>query len=696
MNKYSNGDIKNLFNILSFHKINISIKKIKELLAVSPNDTKLESIITFFENQDVKPRIINSGFTETTDFPILVFTKNESFFVTRKRNKLYYKDINDQVKLFNVNLLKGEDVTILSFNKVKIEGRGSLLKTAFSYVLPHKKNFLQLLYGIGVITVLQVISPFLMQLLIDKGLTVENINVVQLVLFGFIAVKVSSFLAEFIRSWLYLNVGTKISIELISDFLFKVIKLPINFFNARTTGDLLQRIEDNRRIENFLTRQVISFVFTISTLFIFLIILGFYDLRIFTIFIIGSVIYIVWVMIFWNIRKKLDVNLFQLRAKNQNILVQLLQSIQEVKLNNVEKDKRWEWEDNQVFLFAENKKMLLFGQLQDGGSLLINELKNSFIIYFSALAVIDGGLSFGAMMAIQYILGQANAPLKSITSFAISYQMALLSFERIDSVVKGIPKQNVDDIIKELPEEKSIRFDNVTFSYHAKGFYLRNINLKFNENEVTAIMGTSGGGKTTIFKMILKFHTPYKGDIFIGDTNLKSINSEAWRRNCGVILQDSLLFNDSILNNIALGDDNIDLERAIDVAKKAKIFRFIESTSNGFNTILNHAGKGLSQGQIQRILIARIMYKDPKIILLDEATNALDIQTENSILKEFEEFFKNKTVILIAHRLNTIKNADKIVVVKEGRVLEWGTHNALIKREGFYYDAYNNKKNKAS
>ena len=522
------------------------------------------------------------------------------------------------------------------------KSKKSILKTAYEYLIPHKKNFTQLLFGFGVITILQIISPFLMQLLIDKGLIVENINIVKIVLIGFVVVKVSQFVAEFLRSWLYLDIGTKISIDLISDFLFKILKLPINFFNSRTTGDLLQRIEDNRRIENFLTQQITSFIFTISTLVVFLIVLGFYNLKIFLIFTIGSILYLSWVLFFWNLRKKLDVNLFQLRSKNQNILVQLLQSIQEIKINNIEKEKRWEWEDNQVNLLKENKKMLLVGQLQDGGALLINELKNSFIIYFSALLVIDGSISFGAMMAIQYVLGQANVPLKNITGFAISYQMALLSFGRIDSVVKAIPSEKRDDIIKDLPDNKSIEFRNVSFSYPDKSFFLRNVSLKVKQNQVTAIMGTSGGGKTTILKLLLKFYKPYKGDIFIGGVNLKSINTESWRKNCGVILQDSLLLNDTILNNIAIGTKEIDVNKVVDVSKKANIFEFIENSPEGFNTMINYAGKGLSQGQIQRLLIARLMYKNPDIILLDEATNALDIETENSILEEFKEFFKNK------------------------------------------------------
>lgn len=685
------SDIKNLFYILSHFKINVSLREIETKLVFVNGENRLGMITSFLEGFDIRVDI-SSNIGRTSTYPILAIYENQSYFLEKTKKGTFYKDADDgELQIFDKDKISvsGPEY-ILNFSYIKSDGKQTIFKTIIQYVIPHKSAFLQLIFGFIVILILQLISPFLMQLLIDKGVLLGNIKLVQTVIIGLVIVKISSFVAEFVRSWLFLNIGTKISVRLISDFLFKVLKVPIDFFNSEVTGDILQRVEDNVRIESFLTKQLSQFIFTILSLFVFLLVLGFYNLKLFMVFIVGAVIYIAWILFFWKIRRQIDVNLFKYRANNQNILVQMLNSIQELKLNSIQDRKRWDWQNNQVEMYEQNQKMLYINKLDEFGGLLINEIKDSIIIYLTVISVIDGNLTFGAMVAIQYILGQANPPLKSIPGFIMGLQMAILSMERISAFSKLIPVANTDALIKHIPDNKTVKLDNVSFSYGKKGqFHIRNMNLTIKNNEVTALVGSSGSGKTTLLKLILGFYTPYKGNISIGDTSLKNINPDTWFKECGAILQDSVLINDTILNNITMGASNIDVEKAIEITKKSKIFDFIDGAPKGFNTLINFNGKGLSKGQIQRLLIARLMYKDPRIVILDEATNALDADTENSILQEFDSFFQNKTVIIISHKLKTIKSANKIVVIKDGKIIEWGTHDYLMNRKSYYYSLYN-------
>lgn len=685
------SDIKNLFYVLSHFKIYISLREIETKLVFVYGENRMEMITSFLEGFDIRVDISTSTIRQISTYPTLAIYEEQSYFLEKTKKGTFYKDTDDgELHIFDEDKISTDGPEyVLSFSHIKTDGKQTIFKTLIQYIIPHKRAFSQLIFGFTVILILQLISPFLMQLLIDKGVLLENIKLVQTVIIGLIIVKISSFMAEFVRSWLFLNIGTKISLRLVSDFLFKVLKLPIDFFNSEVTGDILQRVEDNVRVESFLTKHLSQFIFTILSLLVFLVVLGFYDMKLFTVFIVGAVTYVVWILFFWKIRRQMDVNLFKLRANSQNILVQMLNSIQELKLSNIQDQKRWDWQNNQVNMYEQNQKMLYINKLDEFGGLLINEIKDSLIVYLTVVSVIDGNLTFGAMVAIQYILGQVNFPLKSIPGFIMGLQMAILSMERISSFNKLTPSTNTDGLIKHIPNDKTIKFNNISFSYGKKDqFHVRNMSLTIKNNAVTAVVGSSGSGKTTLLKLILGFYTPYRGDISIGDISLKNINSNIWFKECGAILQDSVLLNDTIINNITMGASDVDVEKVVEITKKARIFEFINGTPKGFNSMVNFNGKGLSKGQIQRLLIARLMYKDPKIVILDEATNALDADTENSILQEFENFFQNKTVVIISHKLKTIKNVNKIIVMNDGKIIEWGTHDYLMKRKFYYYSLY--------
>lgn len=691
------NDNKIIEDILRFLFLNnisgVSESRIKQLLDSYKHLNYSEKIISIVELFGFKSKTVDIEISEISEI------NANSFFIQGCKgdflllvdsdvNPTFFKNIEicEQFKIEEIN--NKRIIKCIFFEKNRLKKSNSLLNVIIDYFLPYRKFFYQVLYGVIVITLLQFVSPFLMQLLIDKGIVVEDISLIKAVVIGLIVVQLSRFFAEFIRGWLYLHIGIRINVSMISDFITNVMGLPIHYFNSNTIGDILQRVDDNKRIESFLTRSVINFIFNIVTLLIFLFILGIFSMKVFAIFIIGNVLFILWTLLFWRIRKKMDMNIFKLNAKNQNILIQLLQSIQEIKLYNLDKEKRWDWEDNQVDLFKNKQKMLLIEQLQEGVSLFINESKNYIILYISAISIIDGSMSFGTMIAIQYILGQTNLPIKGITNFIMEYQMALISFQRINEInilLKNNSSIQETDIINEISDSGEIELRNVTFQYQdsKRTFSLRNVNMKFEKGKTTAIIGKSGSGKTTVLKLILKFYNPYKGDVFFDGLNLRTINAKAWRDKCGAILQDSMIFNDSILNNITMGK-TYDFNKLIKIARMTDILEFVENSQNGFNTILNYSGRGLSQGQIQRLLIARLMYKDPDVVLLDEFTSSLDSITEKLIIDNLIEYFKNKTVIIISHKMSTVKHADRFIIMNDGKILEHGNHDYLMEKNGYY------------
>ncbi len=567
-------------------------------------------------------------------------------------------------------------------------------KFLFSYLRPYKKLVLQLILGLGAGSGLQLIFPFLTQSLVDKGIGNRNIDFVYLILIAQLVLFVSQTGIEFIRSWILLHISTRINISLISDFLIKLLKLPIGYFDSKMIGDIMQRIQDHKRIENFLTSSTLNIIFSMMTLIIFGLVLAYYMMEIFFIFLIGSTLYLLWVYLFMKQRRKLDFKRFAQLSNNQSNLIQLVQGIQEIKLNNCEKIKRWEWERIQARLFKVNIKSLALSQYQQSGSVFIDQVKNIIISFFSAKAVIDGDMTLGTLMAVQYIIGQLNSPINQMIGFFQSTQDAKISLERLGEIHLKKDEESSDDIrINDIPENKSIAISNLSFQYEGphSEYVLKDLNLTIPDGKVTAIVGVSGSGKTTLIKLLLGFYKPTKGEIAIGGSQLDKINQKIWRANCGVVMQDGFIFSDTIAKNIAITEENYSREQLHYAVNVANIREFIESLPLNYYTKIGMEGTGLSQGQKQRILIARCVYKNPEFIFFDEATNALDANNERTIMDNLNKFFSGKTAVIVAHRLSTVKNADQIVVLDNGKIVEKGTHQELTQLKGHYYKLVKNQ-----
>ena len=567
-------------------------------------------------------------------------------------------------------------------------------KFLFKYLKPHKKFITQLIIGLLFGSGLQLIFPFLTQSVVDYGIANNNLSFIYLVFIAQMVLFISRMSVDFIRSWIMLHISTRINISLISDFLIKLMKLPISFFDTKMTGDLMQRIGDHRRIESFLTGQTLNVLFSFFNLIIFGAVLAYYSLNIFAVFLVGSAFYIAWILIFMKRRRGLDFKRFQEAANNQSNIIQLIQGMQEIKLQNAEKQKRWEWERIQAKLFKVSIKGLALSQYQQSGTVFINETKNILISIIAATSVINGNMTLGMMLAVQYIIGQLNSPIEQMITFIQSLQDAKISLERLGEIHNKKDEENFEDPkLAILPEKKSIRIKNLEFRYegpHSQKV-LKNINLEIPENKVTAIVGVSGSGKTTLVKLLLGFYGITKGEILIGDNHLENFSQSWWRSRCGVVMQDGFIFSDSIAKNIAVGVENIDREKLLKAVKVANIQEFIESLPLGYNTKIGSEGHGLSQGQKQRILISRIVYRNPNYLFFDEATNALDANNEREIMENLDKFFKGKTAVVVAHRLSTVKNADQIVVINKGEIVETGTHKELTDKRGAYYELVKNQ-----
>ena len=564
----------------------------------------------------------------------------------------------------------------------------------FNYLKPYKKLVFQLLLGFFIGSVIQLILPFLTQSVVDIGINNQDIGFIYLVLLAQLVLFISRMSVEFLRSWILLHISTRINISIISDFLIKLMKLPLGFFDSKMIGDLLQRIEDHNRIERFLTAQSIGILFSMFSLVVFAIVLLIYSLKIFVVFVVGSILYFLWVYIFMKRRRELDFKRFKKLSENQSKLIQIINGMQEIKLNNYEKEKRWEWERVQAGLFKVSVKGLALEQYQDAGSVFINETKNIIIIILSATAVISGDLTLGMMLAIQYIIGQLNSPLKQLINFMHQAQDAKISLERLAEIhEKKDEDQLAASTIKELPVDKTIRISNLVFQYEGPRSpkVLNNINIEIPENRTTAIVGTSGSGKTTLIKLLLGFYAPVEGEIKVGDSRLANYSTKLWRENCGVVMQDGFIFSDSIVKNIVVGNAGVDQKQLQHAVKMSNIQDFVEALPLSYNTKIGQEGVGLSQGQKQRILIARAIYKNPSYLFFDEATNALDANNEKLIMENMNEFSIGKTVVVVAHRLSTVKNADQIVVLEKGEIVELGKHEELIQKKGKYFELVKNQ-----
>ncbi|MFL9485014.1 peptidase domain-containing ABC transporter [Chitinophagaceae bacterium LWZ2-11] len=562
------------------------------------------------------------------------------------------------------------------------------------YFFRHKKLFFQLILGLFAGMLLQLVTPFLAQSMVDVGIATKDISFIYLLLIGQLMLFVGSTVIDFVRSWIMLHISTRIDISLLSNFLIKLMKLPISYFDTKMTGDIMQRMGDHSRIQSFLTGSSISTFFSLTNFIVFSFIIIAYDVKLFLIFLAGSVLYFGWVLAFLKVRRSLDFKRFNIASKNQSITIQLIQGMQEIKLNNCETQKRWDWERIQAKQFKISVKSLTLSQIQGGGASFINQAKNIFVTFYSAKAVIDGNLTLGGMIAIQYIIGQLNAPVQQFIGFVQSMQDAQISMERINEINGLEDEEPVDRTqMRVLPENRTIEISELCFKYpgYDEAWILDHINLLVPGGKTTAIVGASGSGKTTLLKLLLRFYTVEKGGIKIGESKLYNISPGFWRSRCGVVMQDGYIFSDTIANNIAIGEDYPDWDRLVYAAKMANIEGFIESLPLGFNTKIGAEGSGISQGQKQRILIARSVYKDPDYIFFDEATNSLDANNEKTILENLDTFFKGRTVMVVAHRLSTVKNADQIIVLDKGKIVEKGTHEELTALKKEYYRLVKNQ-----
>ncbi len=589
--------------------------------------------------------------------------------------------------------------TTPAFFTYKMEGEENIkekrsFRFLFGYVKKYRKHFGQIILGLIVGSLLQLVLPFLTQSIVDVGIKNQDIGFVWLILLGQLMLTVSRTAIDFIRRWLLLHISLRINISLVSDFFIKLLKLPMSFFDTKLMGDLMQRMSDHSRVNNFLTQQTLNITFALFTFAVFSVVLFFYNKLVFAIFLLGSFLYGGWMTLFLKRRKVLDYELFEQQAINNNKTYEFITSMQEIKLQDCEQRRRWEWEDTQADLFGVQMKSLKLQQTQEAGSIFINEVKNIVITVVAATAVIHGQMTLGMMLAVQYIIGQLNSPVEQLMSFFYSLQDVKISLERINEIHQMDDENGKEGSLTSV-EDKSGGMDirDIMFKYdpHALRKTIDDVNIHIPQGNVTAIVGASGSGKTTLIRLMLGYYPVLEGQINIGGTDINKLNKKWWRRQCGVVMQDGVIFSESIARNIAVDDGDIDKERLLKAAEIACIKDYVMALPLKFNTKIGRDGIGLSQGQKQRILIARAVYKNPDYIFLDEATNSLDANNERSIVENLDKFYKGKTVVIVAHRLSTVKNADQIVVIDHGKVVEVGNHESLTAKRGAYYNLVKNQ-----
>ncbi len=556
------------------------------------------------------------------------------------------------------------------------------------YLMPYRGLLLQSCMGILVGTILQMMFPFLTQALVDEGIYQSNLGFITLILVAQLVLFLSQLSVGFVRSWIMLHVNSRVDIALISDFLMKLMRLPLRYFDTKNTGDIMQRIGDHGRIKGFLMGNSINIMFSLFNFMVFGGILAYYSPIILMVFLAGNTGYVIWILSFMKYRRELDIRRFSQSAGEQSKLIQLIQGMQEIKLNNCEKQKRWEWECIQVRLFKISLRGLAIGQIQQVGSVFFTQSTGILISYIAARGVVEGRMTLGMMMSLTYIIGQVSAPIGEFIGFAQAWQDAKISLERLNEVHRRRDEEQGCHIqLTAMPERRDIRLEGVTFSYSgaARDYALEDVSLTIPEHKVTAIVGASGSGKTTIVKLLLGFYSPNRGCVKVGETPLAMINPHVWRGRVGAVMQESYIFSDTIARNIAVGEERIDTERLRHAVKVANIGEFIYSLPMGYDTRIGMEGSGISQGQRQRILIARAVYKNPEYIFLDEATNSLDSSNESVIMQNMRDFYKGRTVVIVAHRLSTVRHADNVIVLEKGRIVEEGTHEQLLRRHGSYY-----------
>ncbi len=685
-----------------------SLQSLRDKCGITNQGVSLLDISTGAENIGLRTLSIKCAITDIVNkvpFPAIIYWKESHFIVVYHANKKHVW-VSDPAKgLIKYNIKefqkgwyqKGENYGVLlaieptvNFHESKQERdiKSKTFSHILKYFFPYKKNFF-LIFGVMlIVTLLQGILPFISKAVIDVGIKSSDVDFINMVLIGNICILISITIFNVIRDWVLMHITSRVNIALISDYLIKLMKLPVTFFENKLLGDILQRAQDHERIRSFIMNNSLSLIFSLLTFIIFGIILLIYNAVIFYIFLAGSVLYILWVLLFLNIRKKLDWEYFELHAKDQSYWVETLSAIQDIKIYNYEKARRWKWEEIQAKLYRVNKRVLTVTNSQNLGAQFIDNIKNMGIVFFCATAVIRGEITFGVMISAQFILGMLNGPLIQFINFVVSAQYAKISFLRINEVnqledeseLLSLGNSNI------IPKKLDIVLRNINYQYSMNSeLVLKNIFLKIPENKITAIVGGSGSGKSTLLKLLVRLYKPTYGDIEIGGMNMNSLNLRKWRDMCGVVMQDGKIFSDTVLNNIVLDDEHIDYEKLHNVCKIAQIEGEINAMRKGYDTLIGEEGRGLSGGQKQRILIARALYRNPKFLFLDEATNSLDGINEKKIVDALNASFKGKTVVVIAHRLSTVKNADQIVVMDKGAIVEIGNHEFLMEQKKYYY-----------
>lgn len=609
-----------------------------------------------------------------------------------KINKEKFK--NSWISNNNIGIALFLQPTEMFYKKEPVKLNKISNKYLFSYLKPYKKQlvsmFLLLLFG----SILTLIFPFLMQALIDKGVNKKDLNFIFIILLAQLVLFIGSITVNLLRNWFLLFVGTHLSITIISDFLKKMLKLPIKFFDTKLIGDFQQRIQDNDRIEEFLTSQSLTTFFSIITFIVFFGVLWYYDFKILIVYLLLTITSIIWSFFWLNKRKKLDYYRFQFKSENQESIYEILNGITEMKLNQFEAYKIKGWEGIQQKLFKLNARILKLDQIQMSGFEFFNQFKNIVVTFLAATSVVQGNMTLGMLLSISYIIGQMNSPINQLIEFFRSLQYAKLSLERLNEVQSHKPEENEQQKVLTIKEKgRGIQLERLFFQYEGpkSPYILKDLNLAIFKGKITAIVGASGSGKTTLMKLLLKFYEPSKGKIFYSHDDISVLSPKSIRENCGVVMQDGYIFSDTIERNIATGDEKINKDRLEHAVKVANIKTFVESLPLGYNTKIGAAGNGISGGQKQRILIARAVYKNPHYIFFDEATSALDAENEKIIHNNLQSFFKGKTVLIIAHRLSTVKNADQIIVLKNGKIVEKGTHQELVALKNEYFNLVKNQ-----
>ena len=637
-------------------------------------------------------------------YVVLYGIKKDTFYISDPGFGLIKYNEEELIKFWignNANKSTSEGIVLLmdisprfvqsDLEKEDLKGLGFGILS--QYILKYKSFLIQLTIGLLASSLLQLIFPFLTQSIVDVGIQNQNIHFIYLVLLAQLLLFTARIGLELIRSWILLHLSTRINISLISDFFIKLMNLPISFFDVRMTGDIMQRIYDHHRIERILTTSSLNVLFSTVNMFIMGGVLAYYNIQIFVLFFFGSVLYFGWIILFLKRRKILDYKRFAEGGREQGKVMELINGMQEIKLHNAEKQKRWGWEFVQARLFRISIKSMVLEQTQSIGSSVINELKNIFIIFFSAKLVIDGSITLGMMLAISSIVGSLNGPVTQLIEFVRELQDAKISLARLSEIhEKEDETQQEVHQTSDVPFDSAIEIKNLSYRYLGSDIpVLDTLSLIIPANKVTAIVGVSGSGKTTLMKLLLKFYEPEKGSISIGNRQLSNISQKAWRSNIGTVMQEGFIFSDTIANNIAIGVDKVNKERLVYAANVSNIKEYIDGLPLGYNTKIGAEGTGMSTGQKQRLLIARAVYKNPEILFFDEATSALDANNEKEIMRKLDIFFKDKTVVVIAHRLSTVINADQIVVLDKGKIIEIGNHSALVEQKGNYFELVKNQ-----